>query len=318
MLSPVHVTVTGAAGQIGYQLLARIASGQMLGPEQPVVIRLLEIEPAMKALQGTIMELQDCAFPLLRDYPAIEEYGAVGMSCKVVRSDGLDGAAQTVAFDAGLADAFAFPGFVPAYVRPLFCRGVGPFRWAALSGDPEDIDGLSDSLKQYENAVKAYSKDVRESWNRNLKVLKDAFAQDRLREEPRHRQHHDLLAARALLAQPDRVGHDHLLDGRLLDPLERRPRQHAVHRARQHALGAGVLERHRGLLDRAGRIDDVVLQDARPALHVADDVHHLRGAVLGAPLVAAQDGAAGRAAENSRLATGFPHAGGEHRGRRLL
>lgn len=67
MLSPVPVTVTGAAGQIGYQILARIASGQMLGPEQPVVLRLLEIESAMKALQGTIMELQDCAFPLLRD-----------------------------------------------------------------------------------------------------------------------------------------------------------------------------------------------------------------------------------------------------------
>ena len=65
MKSPLHVTVTGAAGQIGYQLLFRIASGQLLGPDQPVVLRLLEIEPAMKALEGVVMELDDCAFPLL-------------------------------------------------------------------------------------------------------------------------------------------------------------------------------------------------------------------------------------------------------------
>jgi len=63
--TPVHVTVTGAAGQIGYSLLFRIASGQMFGPDQPVVLRLLEIEPAMGALQGVVMELDDCAFPLL-------------------------------------------------------------------------------------------------------------------------------------------------------------------------------------------------------------------------------------------------------------
>jgi malate dehydrogenase len=63
--SPVHVTVTGAAGQIGYALLFRIASGQLLGPETPVVLRLLEIEPAMKSLEGVVMELDDCAFPLL-------------------------------------------------------------------------------------------------------------------------------------------------------------------------------------------------------------------------------------------------------------
>jgi malate dehydrogenase len=64
---PVHVTVTGAAGQIGYALLFRIASGQLLGPDQPVVLRLLEIEPAMKALEGVVMELDDCAFGLLAD-----------------------------------------------------------------------------------------------------------------------------------------------------------------------------------------------------------------------------------------------------------
>jgi malate dehydrogenase len=64
---PVHVTVTGAAGQIGYSLIFRIASGQLLGPDQPIVLRMLEIEPAMKALEGVAMELEDCAFPLLSD-----------------------------------------------------------------------------------------------------------------------------------------------------------------------------------------------------------------------------------------------------------
>jgi malate dehydrogenase len=64
---PVQVTITGAAGQIGYALLFRIASGQMLGPDQPIVLRMLEIEPAMKALEGVAMELDDCAFPLLHD-----------------------------------------------------------------------------------------------------------------------------------------------------------------------------------------------------------------------------------------------------------
>jgi malate dehydrogenase len=63
--APVHVTVTGAAGQIGYALLFRIASGQLLGEDQPVVLRLLEIEPALPALNGVCMELDDCAFPLL-------------------------------------------------------------------------------------------------------------------------------------------------------------------------------------------------------------------------------------------------------------
>ncbi len=63
--SPVTVTVTGAAGQIGYALLFRIASGQLLGADTPVRLRLLEIEPALKAAEGTAMELDDCAFPLL-------------------------------------------------------------------------------------------------------------------------------------------------------------------------------------------------------------------------------------------------------------
>ena len=65
MSNPVRVTVTGAAGQIGYSLLFRIASGQLLGPEQPVDLRLLEIPQAMNALEGVAMELVDCAFPLL-------------------------------------------------------------------------------------------------------------------------------------------------------------------------------------------------------------------------------------------------------------
>ncbi|HUR15179.1 MAG TPA: malate dehydrogenase [Mycobacteriales bacterium] len=62
---PVNVTVTGAAGQIGYALLFRIASGHLLGPDVPVRLRLLEIAPALKAAEGTAMELDDCAFPLL-------------------------------------------------------------------------------------------------------------------------------------------------------------------------------------------------------------------------------------------------------------
>src|SRR5450432_3101152 len=71
--TPKHVTVTGAAGQIGYALLFRIASGQLLGPDQPVVLRLLDVEPAMKALNGVVMELDDCAFPLLADVVATSD-----------------------------------------------------------------------------------------------------------------------------------------------------------------------------------------------------------------------------------------------------
>jgi malate dehydrogenase len=64
--SPLHVAVTGAAGQIGYALLFRIASGAMFGPDRPVVLHLIEIEQALPALQGVVMELEDCAFPLLK------------------------------------------------------------------------------------------------------------------------------------------------------------------------------------------------------------------------------------------------------------
>ncbi|MBX9743241.1 MAG: malate dehydrogenase [Chthoniobacterales bacterium] len=65
MKTPIVISVTGAAGQIGYSLLPRIAAGNLFGPDQPVALRLLEIEPAMKALEGVVMELQDASFPLL-------------------------------------------------------------------------------------------------------------------------------------------------------------------------------------------------------------------------------------------------------------
>ncbi|OUS05917.1 malate dehydrogenase [Gammaproteobacteria bacterium 42_54_T18] len=67
MKQPVRVTVTGAAGQISYSLLFRIAAGEMLGPDQPVILQLLEITPALNALKGVAMELDDCAFPLLQE-----------------------------------------------------------------------------------------------------------------------------------------------------------------------------------------------------------------------------------------------------------
>ena len=73
MKSPVRVTVTGAAGQISYGLLFRIASGDMLGPDQPVILQLLEIPPAMNALNGVVMELDDCAFPLLKGIVATDD-----------------------------------------------------------------------------------------------------------------------------------------------------------------------------------------------------------------------------------------------------
>lgn len=73
MKSPVRVTITGAAGQIGYQLAFRIASGQMLGTDQPVVLQLLEIPPAMSALNGVVMELDDCAFDTLAGVIATDD-----------------------------------------------------------------------------------------------------------------------------------------------------------------------------------------------------------------------------------------------------
>lgn len=66
MNDPVRVTVTGAAGQLGYALVFRVGAGEMLGKDQPVILQMLEIPPAMKALEGVVMELEDCAFPLLQ------------------------------------------------------------------------------------------------------------------------------------------------------------------------------------------------------------------------------------------------------------
>ena len=71
--APVRVTITGAAGQIGYQLAFRIASGQLLGPNQPVILQLLEITPALGALNGVVMELEDCAFPTLQGVVATDK-----------------------------------------------------------------------------------------------------------------------------------------------------------------------------------------------------------------------------------------------------
>src|SRR5436190_13489271 len=65
-VNPVRIAVTGAAGQIGYALVFRIASGAMFGPNQPIILHLIEIEPALPALNGVVMELDDCAFPLVK------------------------------------------------------------------------------------------------------------------------------------------------------------------------------------------------------------------------------------------------------------
>ena len=73
MSQPARIAITGAAGQIGYQLIFRIASGQLLGPDRPVSLHLLEITPALGALNGVVMELRDCAFPLLHDVVATDK-----------------------------------------------------------------------------------------------------------------------------------------------------------------------------------------------------------------------------------------------------
>jgi malate dehydrogenase len=71
--TPVRIAVTGCAGQIGYALLFRIAAGDMLGPDQPVILQMIEVTPALKALEGVVMELRDCAFPLLADIVATDD-----------------------------------------------------------------------------------------------------------------------------------------------------------------------------------------------------------------------------------------------------
>ncbi len=75
MKEPVRVAITGAAGQIAYSLLFRIASGEMLGRDQPVSLQLLEITPALKALEGVVMEINDCAYPLVRDIVITDDAG---------------------------------------------------------------------------------------------------------------------------------------------------------------------------------------------------------------------------------------------------
>ncbi len=76
MKQPVRVAVTGAAGQIGYSLLFRIANGDLLGPDQPVMLQLLEITPALPALGGVVMELTDCAFPLVTEVVTTDDANA--------------------------------------------------------------------------------------------------------------------------------------------------------------------------------------------------------------------------------------------------
>jgi malate dehydrogenase len=83
MKTPVNVAITGAAGQIGYALAFRVASGQMLGPDQPVNLHLLEITPALGALQGVVMELNDCAFPTLNKIIATDDAKVAFKDCHV-------------------------------------------------------------------------------------------------------------------------------------------------------------------------------------------------------------------------------------------
>jgi malate dehydrogenase len=81
MKDPVRVTVTGAAGQIGYALLFRIAAGEMLGKDQPIILQLLEITPALDALTGVIMEIEDCAFPLVRGIVGTDDASVAFTDC---------------------------------------------------------------------------------------------------------------------------------------------------------------------------------------------------------------------------------------------
>src|SRR4026209_1657622 len=83
MKTPVNVAITGAAGQIGYALAFRVASGQMLGPDQPVNLQLLEITAALPALSGVVMELNDCAFPTLGRVVATDDARAAFKDCHV-------------------------------------------------------------------------------------------------------------------------------------------------------------------------------------------------------------------------------------------
>ena len=97
MKTPIHIAVTGAAGNISYSLLFRLAAGELLGPEQPVFLHLLEITPALNALQGVVMELQDCAYPLLHGieisddpYTAFKDVGYAFLVGARPRSAGME------------------------------------------------------------------------------------------------------------------------------------------------------------------------------------------------------------------------------------
>lgn len=81
MKPAVRVTITGAAGNIGYAMAFRIAAGDMLGPDQPIILQLLEITPALEALKGVVMELNDCAFPLLQDIIATDDLSVAFKDC---------------------------------------------------------------------------------------------------------------------------------------------------------------------------------------------------------------------------------------------
>src|SRR5690606_11130769 len=83
MKTPINVAITGGAGQIGYALAFRIASGQMLGADQPVNLHLLEITPALEALKGVVMELNDCAFPTLNKIVATDDPLVAFKDCNV-------------------------------------------------------------------------------------------------------------------------------------------------------------------------------------------------------------------------------------------
>src|SRR5262245_52118811 len=81
MANPIRVAVTGAAGQVAYSLLARLASGEVFGPDQKVILQLLEIPQAMQALEGVAMELDDCSFPTLQDVVLTDDPGRAIQGC---------------------------------------------------------------------------------------------------------------------------------------------------------------------------------------------------------------------------------------------
>jgi malate dehydrogenase len=156
MPSPLRVALTGAAGQIGYAILPRIASGQMLGPDQPVILQLLEVTPALKALDGVAMELEDCAFPLLADVVKTDDadvafgdadvallIGAMPRKAGMERADLLsaNGAIFTVQGQAIAANAKADckvlvvgnPANTNALIAMRNAKGMDPGRFTAMT-----------------------------------------------------------------------------------------------------------------------------------------------------------------------------------------